>query len=414
MQMLQPFLGLIALVALAWVISENRSGVSNRTVIVGIGLQIFLAILLLKLPASREIFQAFGNGVLTLQEATNAGTSLVFGFVGGGTLPFKESYPGAAFVLAFQALPLVLVISALTALLYYWRVLPVIVGLFAKLLEKSLGISGAGGVAAAANVFVGMIEAPLFIKPYMAKLNRSELFLVMTTGMATIAGTVLVLYSSFLTGVIADPAGHLLTASLINAPAAIVVAKVLIPGANNLGEVLEMPKSEATGAMDAITRGTFDGVKILINVIAMLVVLVALVYLANAILGLLPNVAGEPLKLERILGWVMAPVTWLIGIPWAEAQTAGSLMGVKTVLNELIGYLQLSQLPHDALSERSKIIMIYAMCGFANFGSLGIMIGGLASVVPEKREEIVGLGMKSILGGTLATLMTGAVVGIVY
>jgi CNT family concentrative nucleoside transporter len=206
----------------------------------------------------------------------------------------------------------------------------------------------------------------------------------------------------------------LVTASLINAPAAIVVAKLLIPGDDALGQELEMPKSEATSSIDAITRGTFDGVQILINVIAMLVVLVALISLANMILGLLPDVAGEPLKLERVLGWIMAPVTWLIGIPWAEAQTAGGLMGVKTVLNELIAYFQFSQLPADALSERSKIIMTYAMCGFANFGSLGIMIGGLASVVPEKRQEIVGLGMKSILSGTLATLMTGAVVGIVY
>ena len=411
---LQPLLGLTLLLVLAWTLSEDRARTPWRTVIVGIGLQITLAVLLLKLPASREVFHAIGAGVLALQEATKAGTSLVFGFVGGGVLPFKEPYPGAAFVLAFQALPLILVVSALTALLYYWRVLPVVVRLFARGLEKSLGISGAGGVAAAANVFVGMIEAPLFIKPYMAKLSRSEMFLVMTTGMATIAGTVLVLYASFLSGVIPDPAGHLVTASLINAPAAIVVAKLLIPGDDALGQELEMPKSEATSSIDAITRGTFDGVQILINVIAMLVVLVALISLANMILGLLPDVAGEPLKLERVLGWIMAPVTWLIGIPWAEAQTAGGLMGVKTVLNELIAYFQFSQLPADALSERSKIIMTYAMCGFANFGSLGIMIGGLASVVPEKRQEIVGLGMKSILSGTLATLMTGAVVGIVY
>lgn len=414
MQTIQPFIGLVTLIGVAWGLSEDRTLISWRTVIVGVCLQVALAVLLLKLPASREFFQAIGNGVLILQEATKAGTSLVFGFIGGGALPFKENYPGSTFVLAFQALPLVLVISALTSLLYYWRVLPVIVGFFAKLLEKSFGISGAGGVAAAANIFVGMIEAPLFIKPYMAKLSRSELFLVMTVGMATIAGTVLVLYASFLKDVIADPAGHLLTASLINAPAAIVVAKLLVPGKDNLGEALAMPRSDAMGAMDAITRGTFDGVKIIVNIIAMLVVLVALVYLANTFLGLFPNVIGEPLKLERVLGWVMAPVTWLIGIPWEDAYTAGSLMGVKIVLNELISYLQLSQLPSEALSERSKVIMIYAMCGFANFGSLGIMIGGLASIVPEKREEIVSLGMKSILSGTLATLMTGAVVGIIY
>ena len=278
-----------------------------------------------------------------------------------------------------------------------------------------MGIGGASGIAAAANVFIGMIEAPLLIRPYLARLDRSDLFLVMSCGMATIAGTVLVLYAFILQNTIPDAAGHLLTASLMNAPAAIVMAKVMIPGPRVVDpEVAEIPRSGDESAMDAIARGTIEGAGLLINVIAMLVVLVALVHLANAAIGLVPDVAGAPLSLQRVLGWIMAPLVWLAGIPWSEAVTAGGLMGIKTVLNELLAYVELAALPPEALSERSRLIMSYAICGFANLGSLGILIGGLATIVPERRAEIAGLGMRSILAGTLATLSTGAVVGIVY
>jgi CNT family concentrative nucleoside transporter len=280
-------------------------------------------------------------------------------------------------------------------------------------LRRTLGVGGPLGLGAAANVFVGMTEAPLLIRPYLNAMPRSALFALMTCGMATVAGTVMVLYASILAPVIPDALGHILTASLISAPAALMIAGVLVPPAADEAD-REGAKLDAryAGAMDAITRGTLDAIPLYLNILAMLVVLVALVTLANQVLGLLPAVAGEPLTLQRFLGWIMAPLVWLIGIPWAEAQTAGALMGVKTVLNELIAYLELASLPEESLSERSRLVLIYALCGFANFGSLGIMIGGLGAMAPERRGEIVALGMKSILAGTLATLMTGAVVAI--
>lgn len=412
---LQSLFGLGVFIAIAWAVSEDRNRMPWRTVIAGLLLQGALALLLIKLPASRVVFQWVGDGVAALQEATRSGSAFVFGYLGGGDLPFEAAVPGSSFILAFQALPLVLVVSAMTALLYYWRILPGLVRVFSRLLQRMMGIGGAGGIVAAANVFIGMIEAPLLIRPYLARLDRSDLFLVMSCGMATIAGTVLVLYAVILQGVIPDPAGHLLTASLMNAPAAIVMAKVMIPGAASVeAEVLDIPQSGDASAMDAIARGAIEGAGLLINVIAMLIVLVALVHLANAVVGLLPLVGGEVLSLQRILGWIMAPLVWLAGIPWQDAVAAGGLMGIKTVLNELLAYIELAKMGAGDLAPRSRLIMSYALCGFANLGSLGIMIGGLASIVPERRAEIAGLGMRSIVAGTLATLSTAAVVGIVY
>jgi len=414
-EILQGLFGLIVFVAIAWSISEDRHAVVWRTVVTGIALQIVLAVLLLKLPVSRVVFQWLGAGVGVLQEATQAGTSFVFGYLGGGTLPFKVEAPASAFILAFQALPLILVVSALTALFYYWRILPGLVRAFSRVLEHTMKIGGASGIAAAANVFIGMIEAPLLIRPYLTRLDRSDLFLVMSCGMATIAGTVLVLYATILDGIIPDAAGHLLTASLMNAPAAIVMAKLMVPGQAVIDRVqLDIPRSGDESAMDAVARGAIEGASLLINVVAMLTVLVALIHLANVLVGLLPDIDGQPLSLQRLLGWVMAPFMWLAGVPWSEAVEAGKLMGMKTVLNEFLAYIELANLGPGALSERSTLIVGYALCGFANLGSLGIMIGGLASIVPERRSEIASLGMRSILAGTLTTLSTAAVVGIIY
>ena len=409
---LQPLLGLVLIVALAWALSEDRRAVRPRLIVGGIGLQLLLALLLLKLPPAKQAFLALNDLVLALQRATQAGTELVFGFLGGGAAPFETLYPENSFVLAFRALPLLLVISALSALLFFWRVLPVVVRGFAWLLRHTLGTGGPLGLSAAANVFVGMTEAPLLIRPYLAGLSRGALFGVMTCGMATVAGTVMVLYASILGTAIPDALGHILTASLISAPAALMIASILVPETADLDADPAPIASEARGAIDAITRGTLDAIPLWLNILAMLVVMVALVEIANQILGLLPAVAGETLTAQRILGWLMAPLVWLIGIPWSEATAAGALMGIKTVLNELVAYLELAAMPEGTLSERSEIIMTYALCGFANFGSLGIMIGGLGAMAPERRPEIVALGMKSILAGTLATLMTGAVVGL--
>jgi CNT family concentrative nucleoside transporter len=405
-------LGIVVLLGIAWGLSEDRRRVPVRLVVGGIGLQLVLAVLLLKLPGSQGLFGAVNEAVLALQQATEAGTGFVFGHLGGGEAPFEVRYPENSFVLAFQALPLILVIGALSALLFHWRVLPLLVRALAALLRRTLGIGGALGLGAAANVFIGMVEAPLLIKPYLASMSRSALFALMATGMATIAGTVMVLYATLIGEAVPDAIGHILTASLMNAPAALVVAGLMVPGAGDGDNAVPMIRRDTGNAMDAITRGTLDAVPLLLNIIAMLVVMVALVSLANALLALLPVVGGAELTLQRLLGWLFAPVVWLIGIPWQEAATAGQLMGIKTVLNELLAYLELAALPAETLGERSRLIMTYALCGFANLGSLGIMIGGLGTMAPQRRAEVVSLGVRSIVAGTLATLLTAAVVGL--
>jgi len=410
--MLQSLVGLAGLIVIAILLSEKRRQAPVRLIAAGLAIQIGLALLLLKVPAAKGLFLALNEAVDALQAATLAGTAFVFGYVGGGPAPWSIANPSAGFVLAFQALPMVLVMSALSALLYHWRILPLVVRTISRLLERALGVGGAVGVSASATAFLGMIEAPLLIRPYIAALSRGELFLVMTTGMSTIAGTVMVLYATFLKGVIPDPIGHLLTASLISVPAAIMVGKIMIPDEARTGAASLSDAHAYGGAMDAVVHGTLDGVRLLVGICAMLVVLVALVSLANGVLAHLPPVWGEPLSLQRVLGWAMAPVAWMMGIPSAEIVTAGSLMGTKTVLNELLAYLQLAHLPEGTLSERSRLIMTYGLCGFANLGSLGILIAGLSVMAPTRRAEIVGLGARSIVSGTLASCITGAVVGL--
>jgi len=414
MIVLQSTAGFFVFAALAWCISENRSGFPVKTVVTGMAAQLALALLLLKFKFFAHVFVYLNRAVLALEESTRAGTSFVFGYIGGGDKPFEVVDPQATFVLAFQALPLVLVISALSSVLFYWNILPRLVNGFSWLLKKTLHLGGAEGLGVAANIFVGMVESPLLIRPYIAKLSRSELFTVMTSGMATIAGTVLVLYASILEPLIPNVAGHILTASIISAPAAIVVSKIMIPESGRLtsGE-LRAPET-AYGSMDALTRGTIQGIELLLNIIAMIIVLVALVALINIVLGTAPDVRGEPLTLERIFGWIMAPVVWLMGVPWAQAQTAGALLGTKTVLNEFIAYVNMSRLPEGSLNSRSLLIMSYALCGFANPGSLGIMIGGLGAMAPDRRDEIVSLGLRAVVAGTIATCMTGAVVGMLH
>jgi len=412
MMIVQSMAGLLVFAGVAWLISENRRKVKITTVIAGIAIQLTVGIVLLKLPVFRDFFISLNRLVLSLEESTAAGTSMVFGYLGGGDLPFAEKYPGASFILAFKALPLILVISALSSLLFYWKILPVVVKAFSWSLQRTMKLGGAEGLGVSANIFVGMIESPLFIRPYLKDMTRSEIFTLMTTGMATIAGTVMVLYASILSNFIPDIMGHILIASIISVPAAVTISKIMIPETGELTSGELTAPEPASSAMDAITKGTVQGVQLLINIIAMLIVLVALVHLVNLILGLLPDIGGRSVTLQRLLGLVMAPVVWLMGVPWQEAPAAGALMGTKTILNEFLAYLDMSRLAKDTLSPRSLVIMTYAMCGFANPGSLGIMIGGMGTMAPEKRDEIVSLGLRSIVAGTLATCMTGAVVGI--
>ncbi len=410
--MVQSAAGLAVFIGIAWALSENRRRVRWKAVAIGLALQLGLGLLLLKIPWLKTFFLALNRAVLSLEASTRAGTSFVFGYLGGGTLPFEETVPGSSFILAFQALPLILLMSALSALLFYWKILPLVVRGFSRALERTLSVGGAEGVGVSANIFLGMVEAPLFVRPYLALMTRSEIFSLMTCGMATIAGTVMVLYATLLDGVIPGVMGHILTASIISAPAAITVARIMVPesGPPTAGDLTE--PEPASSPMDAVTRGTLQGARLLIDIVAMLVVLVALVHLVNLILGLIPFPGGEGLTLERILGVVMAPVVWLMGVPWSEAPAAGGLMGTKTILNEFIAYLNMSRLPPDVLSPRTLLIMTYALCGFANPGSLGIMIGGMGAMAPDRRDEIVALGFRAVAAGTLATSMTGAVVGL--
>jgi concentrative nucleoside transporter, CNT family len=414
MPYLQSLLGILVLLAIAWSASENRRAVAWRHVAAALLATFVTAVVMLKMPGATRFFGALTDGVDAVATATRAGTSFVFGYLGGGPLPYELKAPGADFVLALQALPIVLVMSVLTTLLFHWRILPPIVRGFSWLLERTLNVGGAVGLSTAANIFLGMVEAPLFIRPYLASLTRSELFMVMTGGMAGIAGTVLVLYATILGSVVPNAAAHFIIASVLGAPAAILVSQIMVPDRSDKhtgGASIEIGKI-ASSTMDAIVKGTAVGLELLLNICAMLIAMVALVHLANAIIGTLPDVGGAPITLERVLGAVMAPVCWLMGVPWQQAATAGSLMGMKTILNEFIAYIELSKLPPDALDARSRVIMLYALCGFANFGSLGIMIAGLSTMAPERREDVVSLGLKSIVSGTLATCLIGAMVGV--
>ena len=390
------------LLALAWLSSENRRAIPWRAVATGLALLVVLAVVFLKAPLVKDAFIKLNDLLLVLERATQAGTSLVFGYLGGGPAPFQVSNEASNFVLAFRALPIVLLMSALSALLFYWRVLPAVVRAISFLLERTMRVGGVVGLSTAANVFVGMVEAPLFVRPYLARISRGELFAIMAGGMASIAGTVLFLYASILGRVQPDAVAHLLIASILSAPAALVIAFLMVPPGLTTSGDLNL-KSEATGAMDAITRGTLDGAQLLLNIIAMLVVFVALVALVNLVIA--------PYTLQGALGWLLAPLAWLAGIPWQEARAAGALLGTKTVINELVAYLELSQM--QDLSQRSRLLLTYALCGFANFGSLGIMIGGLGTMSPERRKDVVDLGIRSIVAGTLATCLTAATVALI-
>lgn len=412
MALLQSLLGLVTLLAAAMALGERRGVIPWRLVLGGLGLQAAIAAFMLKAPFLRGIFMALNAVVAAMDAATRAGTAFVFGYVGGGPAPFAVTDADAGFILGFQALPLVIVIAALTALLYYWKILPRVVRGFSLVLEKTMGIGGVLGVGAGGCIFLGMIEAPLLIRPYMARMTRSELFAMMATGMSCIAGTMLMLYATVLKAVLPDSLGHILTASVIHAPAALVVAALMLPETEEPTLGRKLPESPASGAMDAVVSGTADGLRLFWSILATLLVFVALVKLANILLAVLPDVAGAPLTLERLLGVVMAPVAWLLGIPWAEAATAGSLLGTKIVLNEFIAFMEMAKLPAGTLSEHTRLILTYAMCSFANLGSVGILLAGLTSLCPERKNEITALGGRALIAGVLASLMTGTVVGI--
>jgi len=395
----------------AWAISEDRRGIAARTVIGGVILQILLALLLIRFPPATRAILLLNDVADALQRATDAGTGFVFGYLAGGPLPFAETHPGASFILAFKALPLFLTISALASLLMYLGILQRITGVFAALLRRTLGIGGPLALGGAVHVFIGMIEAPLLIRPWLQRMSRGELFALMTCGMAGVAGTVMVIYASVIGPVIPNALGNILIASVVSTPGALAIAALMVPfgpGEAREGALVAHP---ARGPIDAIIRGTADGIGPLVSIAAVLLVAVSLVTLVNMALGLLPELGGRPVTMQGILALPFRPVMWLIGIPWPETPSAAALMGMKTVLNEFVAYLNLAALPPEALSPRSRLIVTYALCGFANFGSLGILVGGMGAMVPERREEIVSLGLRSVLSGTLATCGSAAIAG---
>ena len=406
---MRGLIGWVALLALAWALSEDRRRIPWRIVFGGALLQVALAVLLIDVPAARGAVLLLDHAADALQRATDDGTAFLFGYLGGGALPFAEVRPGSSLILAFKILPLVLVISALGSVLFHWGVMQRISGAFAFVLRRSLGIDGPLALAAAIHVFVGNIEAPLLIRPYLLGMQRGELFAVMSCGMAGIAGTVMVIYASILGPVIPNALGTIIVASVISTPAALAVSALMVPFARATDVTSAVAaRAPALGTIDALVRGTADGILPLVGITTMLLVTIAVVSLINATLGWLP---GAP-TLQQLFAYPFRPVLWLIGVPWAETPTAGLLMGTKTVLNEFVAYLGLAALPPGALGDRSRVILTYALCGFANFGSLGIMVGGMGAMVPERRTDIANLGMRSVLSGTIATCMSGAVAGL--
>ncbi len=405
---LVPMLGIGMVLLVAWGLSENRRAVPWRTVIGGMALQLALALVLIGFPPATRAVLALNDAVHALQTATDAGTRFVFGYLGGPPYPFSEPFPGAAFILAFKALPLVLVISALATLLFHWGVLQAVSRAFAWVLRRTLGVGGALGLGAATHVFVGMIEAPLLIRPWLSRLQRGELFALMTCGLAGIAGTMMVIYAAILGPVIPDALGHIMIASVISTPAALAIAALMVPFRPNDDDAEIVLPHPPASSLDALVKGTAEGIPILAGIIAVLLVTVAIVTLLNNALSMLPG----SITLQGLFAIPFRPLMWLIGIPWSETAVAADLMGTKTVLNEFVSYIGLANTPAEALSPRSRLILTYAMCGFANFGSLGILIGGMGAMVPERRDEIVSLGLRAILSGTLATCTSGALAGL--
>jgi len=410
---LQALLGIAVFIAIVLPMSSNRRSINWKLVGIALALQFVICILLLKAPVIKEGLLYLNQAVGALGAATLKGSAFVFGYVGGGDTPFTVTNPNAAVTFAFQVLPLVIVMSALSALLWYWRILPIVIRGISWVFERALGTRGPSGLVATANIFLGQTEAPLLVRPYLARMSRYELLLVMTAGMATIAGSVMVIYSAMLGAQFQGVLGHLITKSIMSVPASVLFAHMILPDDNGSSQDLQESPRIYQSAMDSITRGTSDGLALFLNIIAILIVLTAFVALANSIVSFLPAIGGEAITLERIAGWIFAPIAWLMGIPWSEATTAGSLLGVKSVLNEFIAFIQLTGVPPEALSDRSRLITIYGLCGFANLASIGIQISGIGTMAPERRGDLASLAWPAFVAATLGSCMTGCIVGIV-
>lgn len=412
MAQFQSVLGVAVIIGLAWALSSDRGRAPWRFVALALGVQAALAVVLTQTPGALDVLNLISGPVRAIEQATQHASAFVFGHIGGGPTPYEVIAPGVGFSIAFQVLPIVIVVSSLTAVLWHWGILAAATRAVAWALKRSLGIGGALGLGAAANLFLGVIEAPLFIRAALSKLSRADLFAVMVVGLSTVAGTVFVLYATVLAPVIPNALAHIIGASVMSLPAALLIARLMEPAPERADDGTDdLPKPAYSGAMDAIAQGAADGMKLFLNIVALLLVIVALVRLTDLALAVGPDIAGGPLTVQRIFGWLFAPLVWLFGVPWEEAATAGGLMGTKAILNEFFAYLELASLAEGSLSERSRLIMIYAMCGFANLGSIGILIAGIATLAPERRADVAALGLRAWLAGNLATGLTGATIG---
>lgn len=414
MSIFQGLLGISAFIALAWLLSEDRRAIPWRVVVVGLASQFVFAALVTNFEFVRDGLSVLSDGVAAISAATTEGSMFVFGYLGGGPAPFEVIDGRSTFILSLQSFPLILVIGALSALLWHWRILIYMVRGAAVVMQRSFGVGGAVGVSSAANLFMGMSEAPLLVRPYLPTLTRSELLVMMAGGMGTIAGSMMVLYGSILEPFVPNAFGHLLAASVINIPAAILLAKIMVPGdASSSDQVAAIElKSEYASSLDAISTGTIVSIKLLAYVIALLLVFTALISLLDVMLGNLPDIQGSALSLARIFGWLFAPVAWLLGIPWSEAQAAGAILGTKIAITEMMAYLNMMALPEDTLSGRSTLIMTYALSSFANLPSLAILIGALNALAPERHTETVSLGVRALIAGACASAMSACVIGI--
>ena len=415
MEYIQPIVGFFILLLLGAIFSENVKAIKIRYLVSAVVIQVLLALMLIKVPLVTNFFEYLSYGVMTLKEANDYGTSFVFGYLAdkAPNAPFDITNSAGTFIFAFGGLTLIIVMSAISALLWHWRIIPVLVNALSVIFKKPLDVGGPVGLSATANIFLGQVEAPLLVRPYLASMSKNELLILMTVGMSTIAGSVMVIYTTMLSPIYGiGLIGHFLTASLISVPAAIMYANIIIPSETKTDFPADNSTKMYSGTMDALTRGTQAGIEIFLNVAAMLIVVMALVFLVNAILGVLPDVLGQPLTMERMFGWLFAPLAWSMGIPWTESQTAGELLGVKTILNEFVAYLYLADTNTYVLSEKSNLIMLYALCGFANFSSVGILLSGMSAMVPERRKDLIAVSIKALWAALLASCMTGFIVGI--
>ena len=416
MEYLQPTIGFFSLLFLGAMFSENIKAIKLKYVVSGVLIQLILALLLLRVDLASSFFEYLSDGVMVLKAANDYGTGFVFGYLADGApnAPFDITNPAGTFIFAFGGLTLIILMSAISALLWHWRIIPFIVNALSVLFKKPLNVGGPIGLGATANVFLGQVEAPLLVRPYLSSMTRHELLILMTVGMSTIAGSVMVVYTTMLTPIYGSGLiGHFLTASLISVPAGIMFANMMIPSEIKT----DFPEGDSStmysSTVDALTQGTKNGLEIFLSVIAMLIVVMALVFLANSILGIFPEVNGSAITIERILGFIFAPLAWFMGIPWEESLMAGQLLGVKTALNEFVAYLYLSDSETYNLSEKSRLIMLYALCGFANFSSVGILLSGMSAMVPERRDDLISVTGKALWAALLASCMTGFIVGII-